>query len=261
MSASARTPSARPWAGRRMHFVGVGGAGLSAYARAAHALGASVSGSDSAEGPYLQRLAADGVLQAQIGHVADNVPDGEDVELVYSSAVSDDNAERRVARERGLRERPRADLLARADRAAAHDRRGGHARQDDDRGDGRARAARRRTGPGLAGRRHDRRRAGELALERRRLAGGGGRRVGPLDAQYRRRDRGDHERRARPSRDVRLAARAARGVRAVRRPRAACAGRVGPARAAGAGAQRRGRRRGRPLRRRRADARAGRLAL
>ena len=34
--------------GRRLHFVGVGGAGMSGYARAAHALGAQVSGSDAA---------------------------------------------------------------------------------------------------------------------------------------------------------------------------------------------------------------------
>jgi UDP-N-acetylmuramate--alanine ligase len=101
----------RPWAGRRIHFVGVGGAGMSAYARAAHALGASVSGSDAAGSPYARRLAADGVLDAHIGHRADNVPRGEGVELVYSSAVSADNAERVAARERGVAERPRAQLL------------------------------------------------------------------------------------------------------------------------------------------------------
>jgi UDP-N-acetylmuramate--alanine ligase len=104
--------AARPWSARRLHFVGVGGAGMSAYARAAHALGASVSGSDGSSTPYLERLAADGVLQARIGHAAENVPPGEDVELVYSSAVPAENAERRAARERGLPERPRAELLA-----------------------------------------------------------------------------------------------------------------------------------------------------
>ena len=46
-----------------MHLVGVGGAGMSAYARAAHALGAEVSGSDARERPYLERLRADGVLE------------------------------------------------------------------------------------------------------------------------------------------------------------------------------------------------------
>ncbi|MGD0455529.1 MAG: UDP-N-acetylmuramate--L-alanine ligase [Solirubrobacteraceae bacterium] len=94
-----------------MHFVGVGGAGMSAYARAAHALGAEVSGSDGADGPYLQRLAADGVLEAHIGHRAENVPPGQDVELFYSSAVGAENVERRAARERGIPERPRAELL------------------------------------------------------------------------------------------------------------------------------------------------------
>ncbi len=101
------------WRGRRLHFVGVAGAGMSGYARAAGALGASVSGSDRRASPYSERLAADGVLQAQIGeHEADNLPAGEDVEVVYSSAIAVDNPERVAARERGLSERPRADLLA-----------------------------------------------------------------------------------------------------------------------------------------------------
>jgi UDP-N-acetylmuramate--alanine ligase len=103
--------SGGPWSGRRLHFVGVGGAGMSGYARAAYALGAEVSGSDGARSPYLERLQADGVLSASIGHAATNVPAGEDVELVYSSAVPAENAERAAARERGLAERPRADLL------------------------------------------------------------------------------------------------------------------------------------------------------
>jgi len=102
----------QPWVGRRLHFVGVGGAGMSGYARAAHALGAEVSGSDTAGGPYLERLAADGVLEARIGHRAENVPAGEGVELVYSSAVAADNVERVAARERGIPERPRSELLA-----------------------------------------------------------------------------------------------------------------------------------------------------
>jgi UDP-N-acetylmuramate--alanine ligase len=103
--------SGGPWSGRRLHFVGVGGAGMSGYARAAHALGAEVSGSDGADGPYLERLAADGVLHAHVGHSAQNVPTGEGVELVYSSAVGAENVERLAARERGIPERPRAELL------------------------------------------------------------------------------------------------------------------------------------------------------
>jgi UDP-N-acetylmuramate--alanine ligase len=101
----------RPWAGRRLHFVGVGGAGISAYARAASALGAEVSGSDVAESSYTRALADDGVLRASIGHAAANVSADAGVELVYSSAVPADNPERIAARERGLPERPRAELL------------------------------------------------------------------------------------------------------------------------------------------------------
>jgi UDP-N-acetylmuramate--alanine ligase len=102
----------RPWQGRRIHLVGVGGAGMSAYARAAHALGAEVSGSDGAPGPYLERLSADGVLNVEPGHRAENVPAGTGVELFYSSAIPAHNLERAAARERGIVERPRADLLA-----------------------------------------------------------------------------------------------------------------------------------------------------
>jgi UDP-N-acetylmuramate--alanine ligase len=101
-----------PWSGRRLHLVGVGGAGMSGYARVAHELGAQVSGSDGADGPYLERLRADGVLEAAIGHRAENVPAGEGVELYYSSAVAVENPEREAARERGIAERPRAELLA-----------------------------------------------------------------------------------------------------------------------------------------------------
>jgi UDP-N-acetylmuramate--alanine ligase len=104
--------AAKPWAGRVIHFVGVGGAGMSGYARAAAALGASVSGSDSVETPYLARLRDDRVLDAAIGYDAANVPAGDDVEVVYSSAVPAENVERAAARGRGLSERPRADLLA-----------------------------------------------------------------------------------------------------------------------------------------------------
>jgi UDP-N-acetylmuramate--alanine ligase len=101
----------RPWSGRRLHFIGVGGVGMSGYARAAHALGAQISGSDRADSPYLARLRAEGILEARIGHAPANVPAGEGVEVVYSSAVGPENQERVAARERGLPERTRADLL------------------------------------------------------------------------------------------------------------------------------------------------------
>jgi UDP-N-acetylmuramate--alanine ligase len=95
-----------------MHFVGVGGAGMSGYARAARALGARVTGSDGALSSYAERLLGDGVMEVMIGHDAMNVPPGDDIEVIYSSAVPAENREREAARERGLRERPRAQLLA-----------------------------------------------------------------------------------------------------------------------------------------------------
>jgi UDP-N-acetylmuramate--alanine ligase len=100
-----------PWTGRRIHLVGVGGAGMSAYARAAHALGAEISGSDAAESEQTRALADEGVLRAAIGHDAANLPAGDGVELYFSSAVGPENAERASARDRGLPELPRAALL------------------------------------------------------------------------------------------------------------------------------------------------------
>jgi len=101
----------RPWAGRRLHLVGLGGAGMSGYARVAVQLGADVSGSDRADGPALGPLRALGVA-VHVGHAAENVPAGDDVEVVHSTAIPPDNPERAAARARGLPDRPRADLLA-----------------------------------------------------------------------------------------------------------------------------------------------------
>jgi UDP-N-acetylmuramate--alanine ligase len=98
------------WAGRRLHFVGLGGAGMSGLALVATALGASVTGSDRAESPYLERVRAAGV-RPRIGHDAANVPDGDDVELVVSTAIPASNPELAAARSRGLREVHRGALL------------------------------------------------------------------------------------------------------------------------------------------------------
>jgi UDP-N-acetylmuramate--alanine ligase len=99
------------WRGRRLHLVGMGGAGMSAYALAAHALGAHVTGSDRVWSPYAQRLLEQTGIETLIGHRAANVPSGDDVEVVHSTAIAADNPERAAARERGLPDRPRADLL------------------------------------------------------------------------------------------------------------------------------------------------------
>jgi UDP-N-acetylmuramate--alanine ligase len=100
----------RPWAGRRLHLIGLGGAGMSGYARVATQLGATVSGSDRADSPGLAALRDLGV-EVHVGHDAANVPQG-DVEIVHSTAIAPDNPERVEAVRRGLPDRPRADLLA-----------------------------------------------------------------------------------------------------------------------------------------------------
>ena len=89
------------WDGKRLHFVGIAGAGLSAYAIAARALGAEVTGSDRAESPYLARVREAGIEPA-IGHDAANVPEGDGVEVVVSTAIPPQNPEIAAARERGL---------------------------------------------------------------------------------------------------------------------------------------------------------------
>jgi UDP-N-acetylmuramate--alanine ligase len=102
--------SSAEWAGRRLHFVGLGGAGMSGLALTAAALGASVSGSDRADSPYLERVRAAGI-DARIGHDAANLPAGDDVEVVVSTAIPATNPERAAASERGLRELHRGALL------------------------------------------------------------------------------------------------------------------------------------------------------
>ena len=94
------------WSGRRLHFVGIGGAGMSGLAIVAKALGAQVSGSDRAESSYTQRLREHGI-EPSIGHDAANVPAG--AEVVYSTAVPAENPERLAAPGPELH---RADLLA-----------------------------------------------------------------------------------------------------------------------------------------------------
>jgi UDP-N-acetylmuramate--alanine ligase len=97
------------WKGRRLHFVGIGGAGMSGLALVCHRLGAQVTGSDRAESSYLHRVRAAG-LEPRIGHDADAVPDG--AEVVVSTAVAADNPELERARERGQRPIHRGELLA-----------------------------------------------------------------------------------------------------------------------------------------------------
>ena len=97
------------WASRRLHFIGVGGAGMSGLALVCQQLGASVGGSDRADSSSMERLRAAG-LEPVVGHDAANLPDG--VEVIVSTAIDDDNPELRLARERDLDVRHRGELLA-----------------------------------------------------------------------------------------------------------------------------------------------------
>ncbi|MBX5442148.1 MAG: UDP-N-acetylmuramate--L-alanine ligase, partial [Solirubrobacteraceae bacterium] len=103
--------SEAPWSGRRLHVLGIGGAGMSAYALAAQALGAQVTGSDQADSPYAREVRAAGIPVA-IGHDPANLPAGDGAEVVASSAVPAGNPELAAARRRGLPVRTRAQLLA-----------------------------------------------------------------------------------------------------------------------------------------------------
>ncbi|MBO0767888.1 MAG: UDP-N-acetylmuramate--L-alanine ligase [Solirubrobacterales bacterium] len=107
----ALTSAKKPWAGRQLHFVAIGGAGMSGLALIAASLGASVTGSDRAETAYLGPVRAAGVQPVVGEHAADNVPAGG--EVVYSTAIPFENPERAVARAAGGGgERHRAELLA-----------------------------------------------------------------------------------------------------------------------------------------------------
>ncbi len=103
--------SGADWSARRLHFVGIGGAGMSGWATVAAELGAQVSGSDQADSPQLAVLRERGI-DARAGHEAANLPDGDQLEVVRSTAVPDDNPELIAAQSRGLRVIERAELLA-----------------------------------------------------------------------------------------------------------------------------------------------------
>ncbi|TCO80176.1 UDP-N-acetylmuramate--L-alanine ligase [Plasticicumulans lactativorans] len=94
---------------RRIHFVGIGGAGMSGIAEVLLNLGYQVSGSDLASNPVTQRLTALGAAVYQ-GHAAAHVA-GKDV-VVISSAVQEDNPELLAAREARIPVVPRAEMLA-----------------------------------------------------------------------------------------------------------------------------------------------------
>lgn len=94
---------------RHVHFVGVGGIGLSALAFALRARGHAVSGSDANESALLQKL-RDAGIEVFTGHDAGHVRKADAV--IYGSAIPEGHIERIAAREREVPQWHRAQLLA-----------------------------------------------------------------------------------------------------------------------------------------------------
>lgn len=94
---------------RHLHFVGIGGAGMSGIAEVLHTLGFVVSGSDMNESPAVRHLRELGI-EVFIGHAAANLA-GADV-LVVSTAIAADNPELVAAHERRMPVVRRAEMLA-----------------------------------------------------------------------------------------------------------------------------------------------------
>ena len=92
-----------------IHFVGIGGIGMSGIAEVMHQLGYKVQGSDIAENYVVEGLRKAGI-PVMIGHSADNL--GEAAVVVCSSAIKDGNPEVEAAAERRLPRVRRAEMLA-----------------------------------------------------------------------------------------------------------------------------------------------------
>ncbi|OYY76911.1 MAG: UDP-N-acetylmuramate--L-alanine ligase, partial [Rhizobiales bacterium 24-66-13] len=92
-----------------IHFIGIGGIGMSGIAEVLHNLGYQVQGSDVAENANVKRLRDEGI-KVEVGHRAENV-DHADV-VVVSSAIRRDNPELQAARAKRLPVVRRAEMLA-----------------------------------------------------------------------------------------------------------------------------------------------------
>ncbi len=94
---------------QQVHFVGIGGAGMSGLAEVILTLGYRVTGSDARRNEAVERLERLGA-KVSVGHAASHI-EGAHV-VVYSSAVARDNPELQAARQRGIPVIPRAEMLA-----------------------------------------------------------------------------------------------------------------------------------------------------
>jgi len=94
---------------KKIHFVGIGGSGMSGIAEVLHNMGFIVSGSDIGESDTVKRLKSKGIT-VYLGHNKENI---EGIEtLVFSSAVTRENEEVREALNRRIPVIPRAEMLA-----------------------------------------------------------------------------------------------------------------------------------------------------
>ena len=94
---------------RKIHFVGIGGAGMSGIAEVLHNLDYTISGSDINSTTTTEHLMELGI-PVTLGHAGENIKDSDVV--VYSSAVLQDNPELVAAREKRIPIIPRAEMLA-----------------------------------------------------------------------------------------------------------------------------------------------------
>ena len=94
---------------RHIHFVGIGGAGMSGIAEVMLNLGYHISGSDQKSGAVVRQLQEQGA-KIEIGHKAENISGADAV--VISSAVKEDNPEVAAARAERIPVVPRAEMLA-----------------------------------------------------------------------------------------------------------------------------------------------------
>ena len=93
----------------KIHFIGIGGAGMSGLAKVLLDQKLDVRGSDINTTPVTDRLCAQGAV-IYIGHAGENIGDAEMV--IYSSAISFDNCEMLAARNKGIPTLHRADLMS-----------------------------------------------------------------------------------------------------------------------------------------------------
>jgi UDP-N-acetylmuramate--alanine ligase len=92
-----------------IHFVGIGGIGMSGIAEVMHQLGYKVQGSDAADGYVVEKLRKEGI-PVSIGHSVDNL--GDATVVVCSTAIKESNPEVQAAAERRLPRVRRAEMLA-----------------------------------------------------------------------------------------------------------------------------------------------------